>query len=68
MSAEERRSIPELSMVALTHAHECRGGVLPEGAQGAVVHTYRGGAAYEVEFADPIHCVVTVERDDIRLV
>jgi len=59
-------SIPELSMVALTHPHECKAGVLPEGATGAVVFAYRDGIGYEVEFVEPFHCVVTVERDDIR--
>jgi hypothetical protein len=60
--------IPELSIVALRHAHKWDGKVLPEGAKGAVVHTYRGGAGYEVEFDEPFHCVVTVGRDDIRQV
>ena len=59
-------SIPELSIVALTHPHECKGKVLPEGTTGAVVFAYRDGAGYEVEFDEPFHCVVTVERDDIR--
>lgn len=60
------RSISELSVVALKHRRECEGGVLPEGSKGAVVHIYHDGAAYEVEFAEPFHCVVTLERDDIR--
>lgn len=63
----EARLIPELSMVKLTHPRECEGGVLPEGATGAVVFAYRDGAGYEVEFVEPFHCIVTVERDDIRL-
>ena len=44
-------SIPELSMV---------------GAKGAVVFEYRDGAGYEVEFDESFHCILTVERDDIR--
>lgn len=52
--------------MALTHARECDGGVLPEGTRGIVVHAYRGGAGYEVEFAEPFHAVVTVTRDDIE--
>jgi len=64
--AERDRSIPELSMVALTHTLPCDGAILPEGATGAVVFAYRDGAGYDVEFAEPFHCVVTVERDDIR--
>jgi len=63
---ERDRSIPELSMVALTHALPQADGILPEGATGAVVFAYRDGAGYDVEFCKPFHCVVTVERDDIR--
>jgi hypothetical protein len=65
-SAEQLRPIPELSVVALRHPQECDGRVLPEGSRGAVVHAYRDGAGYEVEFSEPFHCVVTVNRDDIR--
>jgi hypothetical protein len=65
-TAERTPSIAELSIVSLRHSQECKGGVLPEGAKGAVVHAYRGGAGYEVEFEKPFHCVVTVRRDDIR--
>jgi hypothetical protein len=53
-------------MVALTHPHACEGGTLPEGSRGAVVFVYRDGAGYEVEFVEPFHCVVTLERADIR--
>src|SRR5260370_4194879 len=63
-AAERVRPIPELSMVALTHARECPGGLLPEGTRGAVVHAYRDGGGDEVEFMEPFHCVVTVRRDD----
>ena len=66
--AERPPSIPELSIVALTHRRVCDGRVLPEGSTGAVVYAYRDGAGYEVEFEEPFHCVVTVGRDDIRLV
>ena len=62
------KRIPELSVVALRHSRECDGKVLPEGAKGAVVHAYRDGADYEVEFEEPFHCVVTIGRDDIRQV
>jgi hypothetical protein len=60
--------IPELSVVALRHSRKYDGRILPEGAKGAVVHAYRDGAGYEVEFEEPFHCVVTVGRDDIRQV
>jgi hypothetical protein len=67
MPTKERgSSIAELSMVALTHPHACEGGTLPEGSRGVVVFVYRDGAGYEVEFVEPFHCVVTLERADIR--
>jgi len=67
MSAANRdRAIPELSIVALTHAVSQGDRTLPAGATGAVVFAYRDGVGYAVEFDEPFHCVVTVERDDIR--
>ena len=57
--------IPELSVVALKHPVECNGGVLPEGRKGTIVHVYRDGEHYEVEFAEPLPCTVTLRRDDI---
>ena len=67
MHTKERgSSIPELSMVALTRSRECEGRTLPEGAMGAVVFAYRDGQGYDVEFTEPFHCIVTVERGDIR--
>jgi hypothetical protein len=60
-------TVPELSVVALTHSVPARDGrILPEGATGTVVLAYRDGAGYEVEFVKPFHCLVTVKRDDIR--
>jgi type III restriction enzyme len=59
-------SIPELTMVALRHPVERKGGVLPEGGKGTVVHVYRDGEHYEVEFADPFPCTVTLRRDEIH--
>jgi hypothetical protein len=58
--------IPELSVVALKHPVECKGGVLPEGGKGTVVHVYRDGEHYEVEFAQPFPCTITLRRDDIH--
>jgi type III restriction enzyme len=62
----KNRSVPELSIVALRHPVECKGGVLPEGGKGTIVHVYRDGEHYEVEFAEPFPCTVTLRRDDIR--
>ncbi len=60
------RSIPELSVVALRHPVECKGCVLPQGGKGTVVHVYRDGEHYEVEFAEPFPCTITLRRDDIH--
>ncbi len=62
-------AIPELSTVALTHSlpEPESERILPAGATGTVVFAYRDGVGYEVEFDEPFHSVVTVERDDIRL-
>jgi hypothetical protein len=62
----KHRTVPELSVVVLRHAVECDGRVLPEGDRGTVVHVYRDGEHYEVEFAEPFPCTVTLGRDDIR--
>jgi hypothetical protein len=60
------RTIPELSVVALRRPVECKGGVLPQGGRGTVVHVYRDGEHYEVEFAEPFPCTITLRRDDIH--
>jgi type III restriction enzyme len=62
----KNRSVPELTVVTLRHPVECKSGVLPEGGKGTVVHVYRDGGHYEVEFAEPFPCTVTLRRDDIR--
>jgi hypothetical protein len=64
--AAEKGRIAELSIVVLTRSRACSSGVIPEGSRGTVVHAYGDGMGYEVEFDEPTHCVVTVERDGIR--
>lgn len=39
---------------------------LYKGDRGAVVHCYKGGQGFEVEFIEPPH-VLTLERADIKL-
>lgn len=56
--------LPELSVVALRRPVECKGGVLPKGGKGTIVHVYRDGEHYEVEFAEPFACTITLGRDD----
>ena len=60
------RTIPELSVVALRRPVKCKGGVLPKGGKGTIVHAYRDVEHYEVKFAEPFPCTVTLRRDDIR--
>jgi hypothetical protein len=64
-TADQR--IPELSMVVLRHRVRLgsEGPVLSEGHSGTVVHAYKDGEHYEVEFEHPA-CAVTVARGDIR--
>jgi hypothetical protein len=66
MPIAKSRSTSELSSVALRHPVECKVGVLPEGARGTVVHVYRDGEHYEVEFPEPFRCTVTLMGDDIQ--
>lgn len=42
------------------------GRMLPPGAAGAVVGIWRKGVAYEVEFNEPFHAVVTVPAEGLR--
>jgi len=65
-TAEVTGAIPTLSTVALKRPHASDGRLLPGGATGTVVHSYRDGTAYEVEFSEPFHCVVTLARDDVE--
>jgi len=58
--------IPELSVVALRRPVEGKAGVLPEGGKGTIVHVYRDGEHYEVEFVEPFACTVTLRRADIH--
>ena len=62
----KNRGIPELSVVALTHPVQYKGRVLPEGGKGTIVHVYRDGEYYEVEFAEPFPCTVTLRRAEIH--
>jgi hypothetical protein len=39
---------------------------LPAGAHGVVMARYADGRAYEVEFDEPQHVVVTVEGEDLQ--
>ena len=58
--------IPELSVVRLTHSFEHKARKLPEGTVGTVVHAWRDGKHYAVEFTKPFPCVVSLAWADIQ--
>ena len=60
------RRLPELIVVTLQQPKEHKGRSLPPGSQGTVVHAYQDHQHYEVEFVDPIPCILTLGRDDIE--
>jgi hypothetical protein len=56
-----RRVWAEHDVVSLSSPIQVNDGrSLPKGSVGAVVGIWKGGAAYEVEFNQPFHAVVTV--------
>ena len=72
--AGARATAPAASMRFAEHSIVTRssdmrlddGRVLPSGAKGAVVGIWRDGVAYEVEFDEPFHAVVTVPVANLR--
>lgn len=54
----------DLSVVELTRSVAFLDGVMPKGTVGAIVHVWKDGEHFEVEFTDP-PCVVSVETADI---
>jgi hypothetical protein len=54
-----------LSTVTLTRIVHAGGRPLPQGTAGTVVAAYKDGLAYEVEFEQPFHAVVTLRADDL---
>lgn len=60
--------IKELDIITLTHDIQEHG--LKEGSQGAIVHCYQNGQAFEVEFVDKrgdCLALLTLERADFQL-
>ncbi|MGE8131862.1 DUF4926 domain-containing protein [Methylobacterium sp. NPDC080182] len=69
-SANERpfsaASIAELDRVTLSQEVEGdEGEKIPAGSTGTVVGIWAGGAAFEVEFAQPLSALATVKADAI---
>ena len=66
---EPRSDLRDLDRVALTTAATTDGGdTMQPGTQGTVVGIWRDGEAYEVEFAQPVGALATVEAAGLRLV
>jgi hypothetical protein len=63
---EVRHGFPDFAEVALRRAVNAAGVRLPAGAHGVVMARYADGRAYEVEFEEPQHVVVTVEGEDLQ--
>ena len=59
--------IREFTRVTLTHPVDAQGVHLPAGAHGVVVTVVADGRAYEVEFEQPGHVVVTVEAAALEI-
>jgi hypothetical protein len=60
--------IQELDVITLTHDIQEHG--LKKGSQGAIVHCYQDGQAFEVEFVDKLGdslALLTLERADFQL-
>jgi hypothetical protein len=61
------RKPKELDRVSLREPVSHGEDVYPAGAEGTVVHRYKDGAAFEVEFARPVAGVITVEASQIEV-
>ena len=67
-SQQEHDSGPvlaEFDMVKTRVAISIDGRILPSGSLGAIVLIHRDGRAFEVEFAEPVPAVVTLEVGEI---
>jgi hypothetical protein len=59
------RHFQDLTPVALTRPLDADDVHLPAGARGVVMAAYADGLAYEVEFDEPRHVVLTVDGKDL---
>lgn len=58
-------TVAELTVVTLGRPVTTWQGLVPAGSSGTVVHAYRDGEAYIIEFHEPFHALATVETDCI---
>ena len=63
---DKRPAFEEFTEVSLVRPVAIHGISMPMGARGTVMAVYADQMAYEVEFEDPRHVVLTLEEGDIR--
>ena len=64
-----RGELDELDDVRLTEDVEVPPvGFLPGGTRGTIVAVHGNGAAYDVEFAEPVHALLLLEADQVEAV
>jgi hypothetical protein len=56
---------PDFTKVTLKRDVDVRGVHMPAGARGVVMAAYADGKAYEVEFEQPRHVVLTLEGEEL---
>ena len=67
--SEPRSDLRDLDRVALTAVVTTDDGdAMEPGTEGTIAGIWRNGEAYEVEFAQPMGALATVEAADLRLV
>lgn len=63
----ESASLPELTRATLTApAKASTGAIFAAGSVGTIVGVWKGGAAYEVEFPEPVGSLATVAAADLK--
>jgi hypothetical protein len=63
---QPRRDFHELDIVVTTIPIMVRGRIIPRGSQGTITDINSVLEEYDVEFYRPFHCVVTLQRSQIR--
>ncbi len=53
------------SVVSLARSMDQHRVLMPKGARGVIMAAYADGLAYEVEFDEPHHVVLTLEEKDL---
>lgn len=56
----------DFTQITLTRSVERQGVYMPQGTRGVIMASYADGSAYEVEFDEPRHVVLTLEEEEIQ--